>query len=68
MPIPADFDDRSYVGRPHEEVVAELKLGNPERVIHAVGNDMMVTMGYRLDRMRVRYDRSTGKVTSVRVG
>lgn len=60
------FDDKEYRGRPYEEVVSELKEKNT--VVHAVPSNAMVTMDYRLERLRVRYDHSTGLVTSVRRG
>lgn len=60
------LDDSEYRGRPYQDVVAELKESNS--TVHAVSSDAMVTMDHRLDRLRVRYDKSTGLVTGVRRG
>lgn len=60
------LDDSKYLGRPYEEVVSEIKKNNS--VVHAVSDDAMVTMDFRMDRIRVRYDNKTGFVTSVRRG
>ena len=60
------FDDSECRGRPYEEVVSQLKETNT--VVHAVPSNAMVTMDYRLERLRVRNDHTTGLVTSVRRG
>lgn len=63
----AKIDDTPFIGRPYGEVVAELEQQGFGRV-QAVASDMMVTLDYVLSRTRVRYDRETGLVTSVRRG
>jgi hypothetical protein len=62
----AQLDDSKYLGRPFEEVVAELKETNT--VVHAVPSNAMVTMDYRMERLRVRYNEASRLVTSVRRG
>lgn len=61
------IDDTPFIGRPYGEVVAEPEQQGFGR-IQAVASDMMVTMDNVLPRTRVRYDRKTGLVTSVRRG
>ena len=61
------FDDKPFIGRPYKDVVAELERRGCNG-IQAVASDMMVTMDHFLSRIRVRYDRKTGLVTSVRRG
>ncbi|MCV9964262.1 hypothetical protein OIU34_20460 [Pararhizobium sp. BT-229] len=56
-----------FIGRPYGEVVAELERQGLARV-QAVASDMMVTLDHVSSRTRVRYDRKTGLVTSVRRG
>lgn len=67
MTIIPKIDDTPFIGRPFGEVVAELEQQGFAKV-QAVASDMMVTMDHVLSRTRVRYDRKTGLVTSVRLG
>ena len=55
-----------YIGRPYEDVVAELKAVHTGKVV-AVPAGGMVTADYDLSRIRVRYD-ETGLTVSVRMG
>lgn len=54
----------SYVGQPHEDVVAQLKKLHPTFVIHALELGSLITMDIRGDRIRVWYASETGLVTS----
>lgn len=56
-----------YIGRPYQDVVAELKAIHTGKVV-PVPQDAMVTMDYDLSRIRVRYDEKTGRTVSVRIG
>jgi putative heme iron utilization protein len=61
-------DDTKYRGRPYAEVVADLEAKNPGSRINAVPDDHMVTMDFKMGRIRVRFNAVTGLVSKVTYG
>ena len=52
------------VGRTAADAAAEIKAAHPALTVVQVPNNSMVTMDYRLDRVRVFHD-AAGKVSAV---
>lgn len=67
MAQPAKDEFRNFLGRPYQDVVAELKAIHTGEVV-PVPSGAMVTADYNPSRIRVRYDEKTGRTVSVRMG
>ncbi|KAJ1450790.1 potato inhibitor I family-domain-containing protein [Pelagophyceae sp. CCMP2097] len=52
---------QDFVGQSAKDVVAKIQAERPSDQVVAVGQDMMVTMDFRMDRVRVFHD-SAGNV------
>eukprot|EP01052_Picozoa_sp_SAG31_P058096 SAG31_NODE_17560_length_666_cov_1.331570_1_plen_83_part_00 len=53
------------VGEQESAAVAAIRAAHPELIVVAVDEGAPVTMDHREDRVRVRYNPSSGKVTMV---
>lgn len=63
-----DKDLTEFVGGDPKVAQEKLQERFPDMRVNIVATDGMVTADYRLDRLRVYYDRKSNKVTSVRNG